>query len=216
MGFDPYLYIQYVTDPTDPDYEIGIREYGYCGFQRSLAAELDQSTMYSLRPGTEIIDYFIPSSSRYGVIRDPEGTKYPSVYPDEDLGRFNFFEAASIRKIGNKFVWVYSGYSGPDYGLSSTNSALRYAYGDSPLGPWKSGGVLVDSRAVVLGEDGTTLQTTYEGHNTHGSIELINDQWFAFYHRAPRGFGNARQPMVAPVKIEWDEALVSEGGKVKI
>ena len=216
MGFDPSVYIEYVTDPTDPDYEIGFRAYGYWGFQRSLAAELDQSTMYSLRPGTEIIDYFIPSSSRYGVIRDPEGTKYPSVYPDEDLGRFNFFEAASIRKIGNKFVWVYSGYSGPDYGLSSTNSALRYAYGDSPLGPWKSGGVLVDSRAVVLGEDGTTLQTTYAGHNTHGSIELINDQWFAFYHRAPRGFGNARQPMVAPVKIEWDEALVSEGGKVTI
>ena len=55
----------------------------------------------------------------------------------------------------------------------------------------KSGGVLVDSRAVVLNEDGTALQTTYAGHNTHGSIEKINDQWYAFYHRAPRGFGNA-------------------------
>lgn len=216
MGFDPSVFIEYVTDPEDPDYEIGFRAYGYWGFQRSLAGELDQNTMYSLRPGTEVIDYFIPSSSRYGVIRDPEGTEYPNVYPGEDLGKFNFFEAASIRKIGNKYVWVYSGYSGPDYGLPSTNSALRYAYGDSPLGPWRSGGVLVDSRAVVLGEDGTTLQTTYAAHNTHGSIELINDQWFVFYHRPPRGFGNARQPMVAPVKIEWDEALVSEGGKVTI
>ena len=216
MGFDPSVFIEYVTDPEDPDYEIGFRAYGYWGFQRSLAGELDQNTMYSLRPGTEVIDYFIPSSSRYGVIRDPEGTEYPNVYPGEDLGKFNFFEAASIRKIGNKYVWVYSGYSGPDYGLPSTNSALRYAYGDSPLGPWRSGGVLVDSRAVVLGEDGTTLQTTYAAHNTHGSIELVNDQWFVFYHRPPRGFGNARQPMVAPVKIEWDEALVSEGGKVTI
>lgn len=216
MGFDPAVYIDYITDPNDPDYEIGFRAYGYWGFQRSLAAELDQNTMYSLRPGTEIIDYFIPASSRYGVIRDPEGTEYPNVYPGEDLNTFNFFEAASIRKIGNKFVWVYSGYSGPDYGLSSTNSALRYAYGDSPLGPWKSGGVLVDSRAPVLNEDGTSLQTTYAGHNTHGSIELINDQWYAFYHRAPRGFGNARQPMVAPVTIEWDEASVADGGKVSI
>lgn len=216
MGFDPAVYIDYITDPNDPDYEIGFRAYGYWGFQRSLAAELDQNTMYSVRPGKEVIDYFIPASSRYGVIRDPEGTKYPNVYPDEDLGAFNFFEAASIRKIGNKFVWVYSGYSGPDYGLSSTNSALRYAYGDSPLGPWKSGGVLVDSRAVVLNEDGSALQTTYAGHNTHGSIEKINDQWYAFYHRAPRGFGNARQPMVAPVTIEWDEASVADGGKVVI
>lgn len=216
MGFDPAVFIEYITDPKDPDYEIGFRAYGFWGFQRSVAGQLDQNTMYSLRPGTKAIDRFIPASSRYGVIRDPEGTTYPSVYPGQDLGMFNFFEAASIRKVGNKYVWVYSGYSGPDYGLGSTNSALRYAYGDSPLGPWKSGGVLVDSRAVVSGQDGTTLRTSYSGHNTHGSIELINDQWYAFYHRAPRGFGNARQPMVAPVTIEWDEKPVAEGGKVTI
>lgn len=216
MGFDPSVFVEYITDPNDPDYEIGFRAYGFWGFQRSSAGQLDQNTMYSLRPGTEAIGYFIPASSRYGAIRDPEGTTYPAVYPGEDLGSFNFFEAASIRQVGNKYVWVYSGYSGPDYGLSSTNSALRYAYGDSPLGPWKSGGVLVDSRAVVPNEDGSALQTTYSGHNTHGSIQQINDQWYVFYHRAPRGFGNARQPMVAPVTITWDEKPVSEGGKVVI
>ncbi len=216
MGFDPAVYIEYISDPNDPDYEIGFRAYGYWGFQRSLAAELDQNTMYSLRPGTEVIDYFIPASYRYGVVRDPEGTEYPHVYAGEDLGAFNFFEAASIRKIGNKYIWVFSGYSGPDYGVSSTNSTLRYAYGDSPLGPWRSGGVLVDSRAPVLNQDGSSLQTSYSGHNTHGSIELINDQWYAFYHRAPRSFGNARQPMVAPITIEWDEKPVADGGKVSI
>ena len=216
MGFDPAVFIDYIKDANDPDYNIGFRAYGYWGFQRSMAGQLDQNTMYSLRPGTQAIDRFIPASSRYGVIRDPEGTKYPNVYPDQDLGMFNFFEAASIRKIGNKFLWVYSGYSGPDYGLSSTNSALRYAFGDTPLGPWKSGGVLVDSRAVVQSQDGSTLQTTYSGHNTHGSIQLINDQYYVFYHRAPRGFGNARQPMVAPVVVEWDEKSVAEGGQVRI
>jgi len=216
MGFDPAVFIEYITDPEDPDYEIGFRAYGFWGFQRSSAGQLDQNTMYSLRPGTESIGYFIPASSRYGVIRDPEGTVYPSVYQDQDLGSFNFFEAASIRRIGNKYVWVYSGYSGPEYGLSSTNSALRYAYGDSPLGPWKSGGVLVDSRAPVPDRDGTTLKTSYSGHNTHGSIELINDQWYVFYHRAPRGYGYTRQPMVAPVTVKWDEKPVAEGGKVTI
>ncbi len=216
LGFDPSIYIEYVTDPKDPDYEIGFRAYGFWGFQRSLAAQLDQNTMYSLRPGTEIIPYYMPASFRYGVLRDPEGTVYPHIYPGEDLGAFNFFEASSIRKIGNKYVSVYSGYSGPDYGLGSTNSALRYAYGDSPLGPWKSGGVLVDSRAPVLNQDGTALQTTNAAHNTHGSIQLINDQWYAFYHRPPRGFGFARQPMVAPVTIEWDEKSVAEGGRVTI
>ena len=216
MGFDPAVFVEYITDPKDPDYEIGFRAYGYWGFQKSHAAELDQNTMYSLRPGTEVIHFFLPSSSTYGVIRDPEGTEYPSVYPGEDLARFNFYEAASIRKIGNKYVWVYSGYSGPDYGLSSTNSALRYAYGDTLLGPWKSGGVLVDSRAPVLNRDGTSLESSYSGHNTHGSIELINGQWYAFYHRAPRGYGYARQPMAAPVHVSWDEKPVAEGGSVII
>ncbi|MFC5283039.1 hypothetical protein [Pedobacter alpinus] len=216
MGFDPSVYIDYITDSKDPDYDKGFRAYGYWGFQRSSAGQLDQKTMYSIRPGTESIGYFIPASSRYGVVKDPEGTTYPNLFPGEDLGSFNFFEAASIRKIGNKFIWVYSGYSGPEYGLSSTNSALRYAYGDTPLGPWKSGGVLVDSRAVVLNENGTKLQTTYAGHNTHGSVQLINDQWYVFYHRAPRGFGNARQSTVAPVTIKWDEKSVADGGKVTI
>jgi hypothetical protein len=216
MGFDPAVYIDYVTDPKDPDFETGFRAYGFFGFQKSSAGQLDQKTMFSLRPGTQLINYFIPASSRYGVIRDPQGTVYPSVFPGEELGSFNFFEAASIRKIGNKYVWVYSGYSGPEYGLSSTNSALRYAYGDTPLGPWKSGGVLVDSRGPVPSQDGSALKTGYSGHNTHGSIQLINDQWYVFYHRAPRGYGFARQPMVAPVKIEWDEKPVAEGGKVTI
>ena len=216
LGFDPAVYIEYVTDPKDPDYKIGFRAYGFWGFQRSSAAQLDQNTMYSLRPGTEVVSYLLPASSRYGVIREPEGTKYPNIYPGEDLGTFNFFEASSIRKVGNKYVTVFSGYSGPEYGVGSSNSTLRYAFGDSPLGPWKSGGVVVDSRAPVLNQDGTELQTTNGGHNTHGSIEMINGQWYVFYHRPPRGFGYARQAVVAPVKVTWDKKPVSEGGTVSI
>ena len=214
LGFDPAIYIEYIDDPADPDYEIGFRAYGYWGFQKSSAAQLDQNTMYSLRPGTEIIERLLPASRRYGVIRDPEGTTFPKIYPGEDLGSFNFFEASSIRKVGNKYVTVFSGYSGPDYGVGSSNSTLRYAVADSPLGPWRSGGVLVDSRAPVLNEDGTAIQTTYSGHNTHGSIEEINNQWYVFYHRPPRGFGFARQAMVAPITVSWDEESVEDGGSV--
>lgn len=216
MGFDPSIYIEYVTDPNDPDYEIGFRAYGYWGFQRSLAAQLDQNTMYSVRPGTEVIPYFMPAGMRKGAVRGPKNISYPHIFPGEDLGAFNFFEASSIRKVGNKYVTIYSGYSGAEYGLDFSNSTLRYAYGDSPLGPWKSGGVLVDSRAPVLNKDGSRLQTTNAGHNTHGSIELINGQWYVFYHRPPRGFGNARQSMVAPIHVEWDKKPVAEGGKVSI
>jgi hypothetical protein len=216
MGFDPAVYIEYVDDPNDPDYEVGFRAYGYWGFQRAFAAELDQNTMWSLRPGTQVINYFIPASSSFGNLRDPAGTTYPHIFDDEDLTAFNYFEAFSIRKVGNKYVNIFSGYSGPDYGLGSTNSALRYMFADHPLGPWRSGGVLVDSRAPVLNRDGTSLTTSNSAHNTHGGIEYINGQWYAFYHRPPRGFGNARQPMAAPVHIEWDEKSVADGGRVTI
>ena len=216
IDFDPSVFIENITDKKDPDYDKGFRAYVFYGFQHSTAFELDQNTMYSMRPGTELHDYFIPASSRYGVVRDPEGTQYPALYKGQNPGDFNFFEASSIRKVGNKYVMVFSGYSGPDYGLGSTNSALRYAFGDSPLGPWRSGGVLVDSRGVVPNADGTHLTTTNFAHNTHGSIEEINGQWYVFYHRPPRGFGNARQAMVAPVKITWDKKKVADGGVVKI
>ena len=216
IDFDPSVFIEPVTNKKDPDYATGYRAYVFYGFQHSTAAELDPNTMYSVRPGTEVHDFFIPASASYGKLKDPEGTQYPALYKDQNPGEFNFFEASSIRQVGNKYVMVFSGYSGPDYGLGSTNSALRYAYGDTPLGPWRSGGVLVDSRGVVPNEDGSHLITTNAAHNTHGSLQEINGQWYVFYHRPPRGFGNARQAMVAPVKIEWDKKPVAKGGQVRI
>lgn len=216
IDFDPSVFIEPVNNKKDPDYQTGYRAYVFYGFQHSTAAELDPKTMYSVRPNTQIHDYFIPASASYGKVRDPEGTQYPALYKDQNPGEFNFFEASSIRQVGNKYIMVFSGYSGPEYGLGSTNSALRYAYGDSPLGPWRSGGVLVDSRGVVENEDGSHLTTTNGAHNTHGSLQEINGQWYVFYHRPPRGYGYARQTMVAPVKIEWDKKKVADGGQVRI
>lgn len=216
LGFDPSIFVEKITDKNDPDYSMGFRAYGFWGFQRSSAAQLDQNTMWSVRPGTEIIPYFIPASFRYGAVKEPAGTEYPALYKGQDPGQFNFFEASSIRQVGNKYVMVFSGHSGPDYGIGSSNSTLRYAYGDSPLGPWRSGGIVVDSRGIVPNEDGSALMTTNAGHNTHGSLQEINGQWYVFYHRPPRGFGFARQAVVAPVKIVADEKKVADGGKVYI
>ena len=216
IDFDPSVFIEPVNDKKDPDYLTGYRAYVFYGFQHSTACELDPQTMYSKRPGTELIDPFIPASSRDGQLLDKEGSEYKALYKGQNPLDFNFFEASSIRQVGNKYVMVFSGYSGKEYGQGQTNSALRYAYGDSPLGPWRSGGVLVDSRGVVPGEDGSKLITTNAGHNTHGSLQEINGQWYVFYHRPPRGFGNARQAMVAPVRIEWDKKPVAKGGQVRI
>ena len=216
IDFDPSVFIEPITNKKDKDYNKGYRAYVFYGFQHSTACELDQNTMYSKREGTELIDPFIPASSADGRLLDKAGSEYKALYKGQNPLDFNFFEASSIRQVGNKYVMVFSGYSGKEYGLGNTNSALRYAFGDSPLGPWRSGGVLVDSRGVVLNEDGSKLITTNAAHNTHGSLQEINGQWYVFYHRPPRGFGNARQPMVAPVKITWDKKPVAKGGMVKI
>ena len=216
IDFDPSVFVENITNKKDPDNAKGFRAYVFYGFQHSTGCELDQNTMYSKREGTELIDPFIPAVSADGRLLDKEGSEYKALYKGQDPKDFNFFEASSIRQVGNKYVMVFSGYSGKEYGLGNTNSALRYAYGDSPLGPWRSGGVLVDSRGVVLNEDGSKLITTNAGHNTHGSLQEINGQWYVFYHRPPRCFGYARQAMVAPVKITWDKKPVAKGGVVKI
>ena len=216
IDFDPSVFVENITDKKDKDYDKGFRAYVFYGFQHSTAVELDQNTMFSKREGTEPIDPFIPASSADGRLLDKAGSEYKALYEGQNPLDFNFFEASSIRQVGNKYVMVFSGYSGKEYGLGNTNSALRYAFGDSPLGPWRSGGVLVDSRGVVTSEDGSKLITTNAAHNTHGSLQEINGQWYVFYHRPPRGFGNARQSMVAPVKIEWDKKPVAQGGKVRI
>ena len=216
IDFDPSVFVENITNKKDKDFDKGFRAYVFYGFQHSTACELDQNTMYSKREGTELIDPFIPASSADGRLLDKEGSEYKALYEGQNPLDFNFFEASSIRQVGNKYVMVFSGYSGKEYGLGNTNSALRYAFGDTPLGPWRAGGVLVDSRGVELNEDGSKLITTNAGHNTHGSLQEINGQWYVFYHRPPRGFGYARQAMVAPVKITWDKKPVSKGGVVKI
>ena len=191
IGFDPGAYVEQVDDTSDPDYGIGFRAYVAWGFQDSAGTELDQNTMYSPRYGT------------------PD---WPVLATEE----FNFYEASSFRKVGNKYIFIYSGHSGPEYGLPRDNANLRFAYSDSPRGPWKPGGILVDARGPVLSRDGSCLEESFGHNNTHGSLLEINGQWYVFYHRAPRGFGFARQAMVAPVAIEADEKPVAEGGIVRI
>ena len=235
MGFDPGVLIEQVDDPDDPDYAVGFRAYGAWGIIRSSGTELDQNTMYSPRRGTPDWPFLAPSQTLldfndptkgetqqqreyrgWGNVREGETIVFPAVAEGETLEDFSFFEASSFRKIGNKYIYLYSGHSGPDYGLSLSNATLRYAYADSPRGPWKSGGILVDARGPVLSRDGAHLETSFDGNNTHGSLAEINGQWYVFYHRAPRGFGFARQAMVAPVAVQADEKPVSEGGVVRI
>ena len=170
------------------------RVYGYWGFECSYAAELDPNTMCTLKEGTEIVKDMISSSKSDGI--------------------FRFFEASSIRKIEDKYVFVYSRVTHDgEFGLPSTNYTLAYAYGDAPLGPWTYGGTIIDGRAREIDEAGNVIASGTVAGNTHGGICEINGQWYVFYHRQTGTDEYARQAMVAPITVEVEKG---KGGKVHI
>ena len=170
------------------------RVYGYWGFERSYAAEFDPATMATVKPGTKIVEDMISG-------RNQEG-------------QFKFFEASSIRKIKDKYVFIYSRFTEDgEFGLPTSNYTLAYCYGDHPLGPWTYGGTIIDGRGRELDEQGHVIASAVPDGNTHGSICEINGKWWVFYHRQTGTNEYARQAMVAPITVNVEEG---EGGRVLI
>ena len=170
------------------------RVYGYWGFERSYAAEFDPQTMATVKPGTKIVEDMISGRNQAGI--------------------FSFFEASSIRKIKDKYVFIYSRFTKDgEFGLPTSNYTLAYCYSDNPLGPWTYGGTIIDGRGRDVNEQGDTIATATVDGNTHGSICEINGQWWVFYHRQTGTDEYARQAMVAPIEVEVEEG---PGGKVFI
>lgn len=170
------------------------RVYGYWGFERSYAAEFDPATMATVKSGTPIVEDMVSGRNQEGV--------------------FRFFEASSIRKIKDKYVFIYSRFTEEgEFGLPMSNYTLAYAYSDHPLGPWTYGGTIIDGRAREKGEQGNVIASATPDGNTHGSICEINGQWYVFYHRQTGTNEYARQAMVAPINVKVEEG---KGGKVEI
>ena len=170
------------------------RVYGYWGFHESNGAELDPETMATVKKGSEIVHNMV--SGHY------------------QEGEFRFFEASSIRKIKDKYVFIYSKMmQDGEFGLPECNYNIAYAWSDNPLGPFTYGGILIDGRARGLDAEGNVIPTANPYGNTHGSICEINGQWWVFYHRQIGTDEYSRQAMVAPITVEVEEG---PGGKVTI
>ncbi len=183
LNFDPGVFV-------DDDGRV----YGYWGFEKSYAAELDPNTMATVKPGTQIVEDMVSNYKQPGV--------------------FRFFEASSMRKIEDKYVFIYSRYTNEgEFGMYSVNYTLAYAYSDNPLGPWTYGGTIIDGRARDVDDNGKPCYTACPFGNTHGSICKINDQWWVFYHRQAGTDEYSRQAMVAPITVKVEKG---KGGKVTI
>lgn len=183
LDFDPAVFV-------DDDGRV----YGYWGFERSYAAELDPETMATVKKGTTIIEDMVSGRNQEGV--------------------FRFFEASSLRKIKDKYVFIYSRFTEDgEFGLPTSNYTLAYAYSDNPLGPWTYGGTIIDGRAREKDPDGKVFASGTVDGNTHGSICEINGKWWVFYHRQNGLNEYSRQAMVAPITVDVEEG---KGGKVTI
>jgi len=109
-----------------------------------------------------------------------------------------FFEAPSIRKRGDTYLFIYS---------SQVMHELCYATSASPKGPFTYGGVIVSNNDLGIGTYKPADRPMAFGGNNHGSIAEIAGQWYIFYHRQTNGTWYSRQGCAEPIFFD-------ENGKI--
>ena len=105
-----------------------------------------------------------------------------------------FFEAASMRKIGDKYCFVYS---------SQQNHELCYALSRYPDRDFTFMGTIVSNGDIGLNGRCETDRLNMTG-TTHGSIIEINGQWYVFYHRLTHKSDYSRQACAERITVSPD------------
>lgn len=101
-----------------------------------------------------------------------------------------FHEGSSVRKIGDTYYCVYADME------RGRPTALGYATGTSPLGPFQYRGIIIDN-----------CDCDPSSWNNHGSIECVNGQWYVFYHRSSRNSKIFRRLCIEPITIRPDGTI---------
>lgn len=109
------------------------------------------------------------------------------LFPKEGPGSYpghEFFEASSIRRDGDRYLFVYS---------SRHNHELCYAVSDRPDGGFVFGGTLVSLGDLFL--EGRTEERDGQNYlgNTHGGLLHLGEDWYIFYHRQTNRHSYSRQ-----------------------
>ena len=116
---------------------------------------------------------------------------------EADFGGHEFFEASSMRKVGDKYYFIYS---------SQQNHELCYAVSDFPDRDFTFGGTIVSNGDI--GVNGVTHETKMNmTGTTHGSIIEINGQWYVFYHRLTHKSDYSRQACAEKITIAPDGSI---------
>lgn len=101
----------------------------------------------------------------------------------------DFHEAPFLFKKDGKYYMTHSDNNPEQLG----GNQLMYAIGDSPLGPWRDGGVYMLPHAE---------------ETAHGSIVQFKGRWYQFWHNANySGRGNLRSVCCSPVTFAEDGSI---------
>lgn len=109
-----------------------------------------------------------------------------------------FFEASSLRKINNKYYFIYSSISGHE---------LCYAISDYPDRDFKYGGTIVSNGDVGLEGANDVKHARNMTGNTHGSILSIGNDNYIFYHRQTNRNCFSRQACAEKINILEDGSI---------
>ena len=131
------------------------------------------------------------------TVKTPAKHIIPYKTKGTDFEAHPFFEASSMRKIGEKYYFIYS---------SKQNHELCYAVSDYPDKNFKFGGTIVSNGDIGFkgrkDEDKLNMTGT-----THGSIENINGQWYVFYHRLTHKSDYSRQACAERIIVLPDGSI---------
>ena len=123
------------------------------------------------------------------------------ILPDRPRGTdfqgHGFFEASSMRKIGDTYYFIYS---------SEKNHELCYATSKYPDRDFQFGGTIVSNGDVGYHGRKEKDRVNATG-TTHGSIECIGGQWYVFYHRLTHGSDYSRQACAEKITVLPDGSI---------
>ena len=101
-----------------------------------------------------------------------------------------FHEGSSVRKIGETYYYIFADVE------RGKPTALGYATGKTPLGPFTYHGSIIDNE-----------ECDPASWNNHGSIECIDGQWYVFYHRCSRNTQMHRRLCIEKIHINEDGTI---------
>lgn len=108
-----------------------------------------------------------------------------------------FFEASSMRKIGNTYYFIYS---------SEASHELCYAVSSYPDRDFQFGGVIVSNGDIGYHGRKAEDRLAMTGNN-HGSIVNIRGQWYIFYHRQTNKTSFSRQGCAERIELLSDGTI---------